>query len=95
MAQKFCNIAIMDEPTFDEMRDDLNRAYMQGVLVHFHIGKVPGVTSFISEIFYSEDQFDVYISMKRTYSAKENVLKKYMRKKYGHIIRILVVELQT
>jgi len=82
----------MSLPSFDDMRDDLNRAYVQDVIAYFHIGKVPGVTSFISEIFYADDQFDVYIAIKNTYITKEDALKQYMRQKYGHIIRVLVVE---
>lgn len=82
----------MSLPTFDDMRDDLNRAYERDAIAYFHIGKVPGVTSFISEVFYSEDQFDVYIAIKNSFMAKEDVLKAYMRQKYGHMIRVLVVE---
>jgi hypothetical protein len=85
----------MSLPTFDDMRDDLNRAYEREAIAYFHIGKVPGVTSFISEIFYADDQFDVYIAIKNTYLAKEDDLKQYMRQKYGHIIRLLVVEQHT
>lgn len=82
----------MSLPSFDDMRDDLNRAYVRDVIAYFHIGKVPGVTSFISEIFYADDQFDVYIAIKNSYITKEDALKKYMRQKYGHMIRVLVVE---
>lgn len=83
----------MSVATFDDMRDDLNRAYERDVIAYFHIGKVPGVTSFISEVFYADDQFDVYIAIKNTYMSKEDGLKQYMRQKYGHMIRVLVVEL--
>lgn len=85
----------MSDTTFDDMRDDLNRAYIRNVIAYFHIGKVPGPTSFISEVFYSDEQFDVYIGLKREYLSKEDDLKKYMRQKYGHIIRLIAVELHT
>jgi hypothetical protein len=83
----------MNLPTFDDMRDDLNRAYERDVIAYFHIGKVADVTSFISEIFYAEEQFDVYVAIKTEYMAKEDEFKKYMRQRYGHMIRVLVVEL--
>ena len=81
--------------TFDDMREELNRAHTQNVIVYFHIGKVPGPTSFISEVFYFDNQFNVYIVLKSQYLSKEDALKKYLRQKYGHIIRLIAVEIRT
>lgn len=81
----------MTKHTLDQLRDDLERAYEKNAVAFYHIGKVAGSNSFISEIYY-DDCFDVYVALKTEYMVREDVLKRYMRRKYGDLIRILAVE---
>lgn len=83
----------MKKPTLDDMRDDLDRAYEKSAVAFYHIGKVVKSNTFISEMFYEEDFFDVYVALKSNFILKEDELKRYMRKRYGHLIRVLAVEL--
>jgi hypothetical protein len=81
------------EPTLDGLRQDLDKAHEAGAISYYHIGKVPSATSFISEVFFMDDFFDVYIALNKNLFHKEPQLKEYIRKKYGQIVRVLVVEL--
>jgi hypothetical protein len=79
--------------SLDDLRDELNRAHVAGKIAYYHIGKVPSVRSFISEVFYEDDLFDVYIGLSRDFIHKEDKLRKYVRTKYEKIVRVIVVEL--
>lgn len=82
----------MTHKTLDDLRDDLNRAYEQNVVSFFHIGKVSTAKTSAAEIFYEDSSFDVYVALKSEYMNREDHLKMYMRKTYGHLIRVLAVE---
>jgi hypothetical protein len=81
------------EQTLDGLREELDRAHKAGAISYYHIGKVPSATSFISEVFFMDELFDVYIALEKSLFHKEPVLKAHIRKKYGAIVRVLVVEL--
>lgn len=78
--------------TLDDLRNDLERAYEKNVVAFYHIGKVATSNSFISDLYYEDACFDVYVALKSEYMIREDVLKRYMRRKYGELIRILAVE---
>lgn len=88
MVQRDANV----ETTLDDLRQDLDKAFKKGAVHYYHIGKVPNDSTFISEVYYSDDQFDVYVSLHKSTYHKEDLLKSYIRKKYGSIVRVLVVE---
>lgn len=82
----------LDNPTLDDLTYELERASRAGKIAYYHIGKVPSATSFISEVFYQDELFDVYIGLQHSVIHREDALKKYIRKKYGMIVRVLVIE---
>lgn len=81
------------EQSLDELRTELDRAHKAGAISYYHIGKVPSNSSFISEVFFMDDLFDVYIAIHKSLFHKEPNVKAHLRKKYGQIIRVLVIEL--
>lgn len=81
------------EQNLDGLRGELDRAHRAGLISYYHIGKVPSTNSFISEVFFMDDLFDVYIALSKPLFHKEPELKAHIRKRYGQIVRILIVEL--
>lgn len=77
----------------DNLCEELSVAKNAKLIPYFHLGKVPStaVTTAYEDVEFS-DVIDLYIGLNPNLLDKETDLKKYLRQKYGSIIRVLVVE---
>jgi hypothetical protein len=77
----------------DSLLDELSLAKQAKLIPYFHLGKVPAntVTTAYEDVEFS-DVIDLYIGLNPALLEREIPLKKYLREKYGSIIRVLVVE---
>lgn len=83
----------INESLIDALCDELSLAKKANLIPYFHVGKVPmNITLTPFDDIEFADVIDLYIGLNPTLLKKEISLKKYLRQKYGSIIRVLVVE---
>lgn len=77
----------------DQLHQELMKAQSANLIPYFHMTKIAKTfqNTPYDNIEYS-DSVDLYVGINVTLIEKEFVLKRYLRKKYGSIIRVLVVE---
>jgi len=83
----------LNKALIDNLHDELSLAKGANLIPYFHLGKVPAnnVLTAYEEVEFA-DVIDVYIGLNPSLLEREIPLKKYLREKYGSIIRVLVVE---
>lgn len=72
-----------NEAVLDRLTEELRLAHEQKVIPYFHIGKCtfPDV----------EFGIDLYLALKVEHLIKEDEIKKYLRDKYGSILRAISI----
>jgi len=82
-----------NDSLIDTLHDELSLAKQANLIPYFHLGKVPiSITLTPYDEIEFADVIDLYIGLSPALLEKEIPLKKYLREKYGSIIRVLVVE---
>lgn len=81
--------------TLDTLRDDLDSAHKNSAINYYCISKVDFGTKSVIEEALIDDEYDIYIGICTEYYINEELMRKlrmYLRKRYGHLIRALVIE---
>lgn len=75
---------IINEPEVDALISELAQAYKENLIPFYQVGRCLGESS-VSYI-------DVYIGLNSADMRKEDRIKKYIRSKYGSIVRAIAIE---
>jgi hypothetical protein len=67
------------------LQKELSHAYQKNVIPYYHIGRVSGDSGL--------EYIDVYVGIHKQNLHQEDVLKSYIRHKYGGVVRAISVEL--
>lgn len=67
------------------LQKELSEAYQKNVIPYYHIGRVSGDAGL--------EYIDLYVGIHKHNFPQEDVLKTYIRQKYGGIVRAISVEL--
>lgn len=86
----------MTQTTVIDLQEELDRAHRKLAIQYYHIGKVPPQQTLTAiEEMFRDHEYDVYIGVGKEYFGEQERIQKlrlHIRQKYGHFIRILVVE---
>lgn len=83
-----------EKATLETLQKELEKANKKLVVEYFLISKVDKRCS-VLESMYLRDEYDVYIKLQDVYFSDTERIRKlrlYIREKYGHFLRLLVIE---
>jgi hypothetical protein len=75
---------IINEPEVEALADELYKAHEEGLIPFYQIGRCLGESTV--------NYVDLYIGLYEKDLTKEDVLKRYIRKKYGSVVRAISIE---